>query len=66
MIHIIMCVGFSIDFSAHICHAFVQAESMSKNSRVATAIDRLGVPIVNGALSSIIGILMLAKKSKVI
>ncbi|XP_071133351.1 patched domain-containing protein 3-like [Mytilus edulis] len=60
MIHIIMCVGFSIDFSTHICHAFIQAEGSTRNSRVSVAIDRSGGPILNGALSSIIGILMLA------
>lgn len=60
MIHIIMCVGFSIDFSARICHAFFQAEGTINNARAATAIDRSGGLILNGAISTIIGVMMLA------
>ena len=65
MIHIIMCIGFSIDFSTHICHAFVNAEkpgctSEKKLERVYRAIDLAGGPILNAGLSSIVGVIMLA------
>ena len=59
MIHIIMCVGFCIDFSTHICHAFVQPDG-TRNVRVSQALDMAGGPIFNGAISTIIGVLMLA------
>ena len=59
MIHIIMCIGFCIDFSTHICHAFVQADG-ARNVRVSQALDLAGGPIFNGAISTIIGVLMLA------
>jgi predicted RND superfamily exporter protein len=59
MIHIIMCIGFCIDFSTHICHAFVQADG-ERNVRVSQALDLAGGPIFNGAISTIIGVLMLA------
>ncbi|XP_071126144.1 patched domain-containing protein 3-like [Mytilus edulis] len=62
MIHIIMCVGFCIDFSTHMCHAFVQAEG-NRNVRVAQALDMAGGPIFNGAISTVIGVLMLAFSS---
>ncbi|CAC5415526.1 unnamed protein product [Mytilus coruscus] len=62
MIHIIMCVGFCIDFSTHMCHAFVQAEG-TRNVRVAQALDMAGGPIFNGAISTIIGVLMLVFSS---
>ncbi|CAG2233387.1 unnamed protein product [Mytilus edulis] len=62
MIHIIMCVGFCIDFSTHMCHAFVQAEG-NRNFRVAQALDMAGGPIFNGAISTVIGVLMLAFSS---
>jgi len=59
MIQIIMCVGFCIDFSTHICHAFVHADG-PRNVRVSQALDKAGGPIFNGAISTIIGVLVLA------
>ncbi|CAC5403641.1 unnamed protein product [Mytilus coruscus] len=60
MIHIVMCVGFSVDFSAHICHAYAHCPGENRRFRVETAIDMAGGPILNGALSSLIGIVVLA------
>lgn len=60
MIHIIMCIGFCVDFATHICHAFAQAGGSNRNDRVSEALDRAGGPILNGALSTIVGVLMLA------
>ncbi|XP_060064748.1 patched domain-containing protein 3-like [Ylistrum balloti] len=59
MIHVIMSVGFSVDFSAHICHAFMTVEGNSRDEKVKNAILRSGGPIWNGAVSSILGIIML-------
>ena len=75
MIHLVMTVGFSVDFSAHICHAFVSVTVAGEDKvqrrcclgkgrnirdiRVEKAIDRSGGPIINAALSSVVGILML-------
>ena len=33
---IIMCVGFCIDFSTHVCHAFVQAQGTDRKTRTLT------------------------------
>ncbi|CAC5403267.1 unnamed protein product [Mytilus coruscus] len=60
MIHIIMCIGFCVDFATHICHAFAQAESTNRDDRVGMALDTAGGPILNGALSTVIGVIMLA------
>ncbi|OWF43457.1 patched domain-containing protein 3-like [Mizuhopecten yessoensis] len=59
MIHVIMSVGFSVDFSAHICHAFMTADGTDRNARVNTAVIRAGGPIFNGAFTSILGVFML-------
>ncbi|KAJ8322390.1 hypothetical protein KUTeg_000861 [Tegillarca granosa] len=59
MIHVIMGVGFSVDFSTHICHAFMTAEGTDRNSRVYVAMIRSGGPIFNSGMSSIVGILLL-------
>ncbi|KAK3100527.1 hypothetical protein FSP39_021363 [Pinctada imbricata] len=76
MIHLVMTVGFSVDFSAHICHAYLSVSVSDADSdtivvnerheRVEKAIDRSGGPIINAALSSIIGILMLTLSSSYI
>lgn len=60
MINILLCIGFSIDFSAHITYAFVIGISKDPNERIIWALRNLGMPILQGALSSIIAILPLS------
>ena len=59
MINIIMCIGFSVDFSAHITYAFVSAEGDTGNERMRNALHTLGYPIAQGALSTILGVVAL-------
>lgn len=59
MIHIVMCIGFCVDFSTHVCHAFVPSEDNDRNRRVELALNRSGGSILSGALSTIIGVSML-------
>jgi len=65
-VQIILSVGFCVDFTIHISHAFMTATGKNRNERVMTALEKVGVPILNGALSSILGILMLAFASSYI
>ena len=44
----------------HISHAFMAATGKNRNRRVVAAMDKVGVPILNGVITSILGILMLA------
>ena len=60
MINIIMCIGFCVDFSAHITYAYVSAEGDTGNERMRNALHALGYPIAQGALSTILGIISLA------
>ena len=60
VVHMIMSVGFSIDFTAHICHGYMISTGRTTDIRVREAIDRTGAPIFHGALSSLIGIAILA------
>ncbi|CAF0815024.1 unnamed protein product [Brachionus calyciflorus] len=60
MIELIMSVGFCIDFSAHVTHAFISNGKGDRNKRGFWAFRDVGVPIVNSALSTIIGTLLLA------
>ncbi|KAI8479819.1 Patched domain-containing protein 3 [Branchiostoma belcheri] len=56
MINIIMCIGFSVDFSAHITYAFVSCTEKNRNARAVFALYSLGMPILQGALSTILGV----------
>ena len=60
MINIIICIGFCVDFSAHITYAFVLSEGKTGNQRMRNALHALGYPIAQGALSTILGVSALA------
>ncbi|XP_064599698.1 patched domain-containing protein 3-like [Liolophura sinensis] len=68
MIHLVMSVGFSIDYCAHICHAVMHClpEGTSRQHCVSLALGRVGGPILNGALSSLIGVIMLVNSESYI
>ncbi|KAI0238225.1 Patched domain-containing protein 3, partial [Lamellibrachia satsuma] len=66
MISIIICIGFCVDFSAHITYAFVLAEGKTGNQRMRNALHALGYPIAQGALSTILGVSVLAFSSSYI
>ncbi|XP_016116146.1 patched domain-containing protein 3-like [Sinocyclocheilus grahami] len=60
MIILVICIGFSVDFSAHISYAFVSSEKSSANEKAMDAINKLGYPIVQGAVSTIAGVVVLS------
>lgn len=60
MIHIIMSIGFSVDFSAHICHGYNIADGKNKQEKVENGLKSAGIPIFHGAISSILGVVLLA------
>ncbi|XP_029611684.1 patched domain-containing protein 3-like isoform X1 [Salmo trutta] len=60
MIILVVCIGFTVDFSAHISYAFVSCKKSSVNERIVDALFTLGYPIVQGASSTILGVVVLA------
>ncbi|XP_075684383.1 patched domain-containing protein 3-like [Rhinoderma darwinii] len=60
MINLVICVGFSVDFSAHITYAYVSNHKANVNERIIDALHSLGYPIVQGALSTILGVIALS------
>ncbi|XP_067870222.1 patched domain-containing protein 3-like [Heterodontus francisci] len=60
MINLVICIGFSVDFSAHISYAFVSSVKESANKRSIDALYTLGYPIIQGALSTILGVVVLS------
>lgn len=55
---LITAVGIGVEFTAHVVLAYLT--SLGKRSeRTSSAIDRVFVPVIHGALSTLLGILML-------
>ena len=59
MINLIMCIGFSVDFTAHICYAYMSSQKETSDDKVKDCLFTLGFPILQGALSTIIGVVAL-------
>ncbi|XP_044014155.1 patched domain-containing protein 3-like [Aphidius gifuensis] len=59
MINLVMCLGFSVDFTAHICYAYMSCKKKRPDEKLKEALYSLGLPIVQGALSTIFGLLAL-------
>jgi len=59
MICLLLSVGFSVDFSAHVCHTYMDAEGQTRNQRAVECLVIMGNPVFHGAASSILGVLML-------
>ncbi|KAL6263196.1 hypothetical protein P5V15_005996 [Pogonomyrmex californicus] len=59
MINLIMCIGFSVDFTAHICYAYMSSKRSRPEDRVKDSLYSLGLPIVQGAASTILGLMAL-------
>ncbi|XP_044150297.1 patched domain-containing protein 3 isoform X1 [Bufo gargarizans] len=60
MINLVICIGFSVDFSAHITYAYVSNHKAKVNERVIDALHSLGYPIVQGAVATILGVIALS------
>ena len=60
MITIIMAIGFSVDYTAHITYGYVISSKLHPSDRINEALGALGWPLVQGALSTILAVLILS------
>ncbi|XP_008298329.1 patched domain-containing protein 3-like [Stegastes partitus] len=60
MIIFSICIGFTVDFSAHVSYAFVSSKKPTADQKAIEALSNLGYPILQGALSTIVGVSVLA------
>ncbi|XP_069770643.1 patched domain-containing protein 3-like [Narcine bancroftii] len=60
MIDLIICIGFSVDFTAHISYAFVANDKTNANERAIDVLHTLGYPVIQGAISTILGVVVLS------
>lgn len=59
MINLIMCIGFSVDFTAHICYAYMSSKAKTPDEKVKECLFALGLPIFQGSVSTILGMVAL-------
>ncbi|KAI1702567.1 patched family domain-containing protein [Ditylenchus destructor] len=61
MITLILSIGFSIEFSAHVTYGFVSNEhNLSPRQRCIDTMEKLAWPMVHGSMSTVLGVLVLA------
>ncbi|KAJ1347360.1 hypothetical protein KIN20_002396 [Parelaphostrongylus tenuis] len=60
MITIIMSIGFSVDYSAHITYGYVVSEALTPRDKLRDALSALAWPLCQGAMSTIIAVSVLA------
>lgn len=60
MITIIMSIGFSVDYVAHVTYGYVSSKEPSPRDRIREALAALGWPITQGAISTILAVVVLA------
>ncbi|KHJ48436.1 patched family protein [Trichuris suis] len=60
MITLIMSIGFSVDFSAHIAYSYAVNKGKGTEHSIRMALGNLGWPIVQGGLSTVLGVIVLA------
>ncbi|XP_023211036.1 patched domain-containing protein 3-like [Centruroides sculpturatus] len=59
MLSLILCVGFSVNYPAHISYAYVMSQYKTPNEKLQDSLYRVGFPILQGSLTTGIGILIL-------
>ena len=52
MINLVMAIGFAVDYSAHIAHAYVTSNKATANERVVDALSTLGASVLMGGKST--------------
>lgn len=59
MVMLVISVGFAVDYSAHICYAFVNGIGASRSIRVIESLVLVGSPLFHGAMANFLGIMLL-------
>ena len=63
VINIVLAVGLSVDYSAHVGHCFMVKGSDDKNRRATEALADIGAAVLNGAMSTFLAVAVLLASS---
>ncbi|KAL7644515.1 UNVERIFIED_CONTAM: hypothetical protein RMT77_005347 [Armadillidium vulgare] len=58
LICLVMCIGFSVDFTAHISYSYCNSKAKTSNDKIMETLYALGLPIVQSGLSTICSIIV--------
>merc|ERR1712226_1146563 len=58
-INIVLAIGLCVDYSVHICHAFLVAKG-SKSERAVSAVEAIGPAVLNGGVTTFLALVLLA------
>lgn len=58
-INLVLAVGLAVDYAAHVAHSFMTMQGTRKQ-RAARALEHIGGPVVNGAVSTFLAVVMLS------
>merc|ERR1711963_521003 len=58
-INIVLAIGLCVDYSVHICHAFLVAKG-SKSERAVIAVETIGPAVLNGGVTTFLALVLLA------
>lgn len=64
MITIIMSIGFSVDYSAHITYGYVISQEKIPSDRIRSALAALGWPLTQGAISTILAVSLVTPRNE--
>ena len=60
VVFLVLAVGISIDYSAHIAHSFLHCHADTRAKRVTSALGEMGVSVINGAASTFLAVIVLS------
>ncbi|XP_023211838.1 patched domain-containing protein 3-like, partial [Centruroides sculpturatus] len=59
MLSLILCAGFCINYPTHVCYAYFRSSEESNKEKLKNSLYKTGFPILQGTLSTVLGILVL-------
>ncbi|XP_075260889.1 patched domain-containing protein 3-like isoform X3 [Convolutriloba macropyga] len=62
-IEVLLLIGLCVDYASHSGHSYKRSRGLTSKGRAEASLEAMGVPLINAAASSILGIVMLAFSS---
>lgn len=63
LINLIMCIGFCINYPAHVTYAYITSTHTELDEKLQSSLYAMGLPILQGSLSTLIGVSVLVMDS---